>query len=67
MWNVPESINHQIDGLNEAYINACDRKDYVRCNVIRLELSRVLTGKKLLIPAGFNLGPVQDLTENMVS
>ena len=52
MLNASESVTLHIGGLNEAYTKACERKDYVTCEVIRLELQRVLTGKRLLIPTG---------------
>lgn len=38
-----------IVGLNMVYTEACDRKDYQTCDKVRIELQRLLSGKKLLI------------------
>lgn len=47
----------KIDALNAAYYEACDRKDHITCDKIRMELQRVLCGKKLMITidSGLNL------------
>lgn len=67
MLSISESVNLRIEGLNEVYVKACECKDYVTCEVIRLELARILTGKKLLIPTGRNFGPGSDLTTILLS
>lgn len=31
-----------LNALNELYIEACEKKDYVRCNVLRVEIGKLL-------------------------
>lgn len=59
MLNVPESVIVQIDALNSVYIEAVEKRNYQLCNLVRMELQRVLSGRKLMIPveSGLNLSP----------
>lgn len=57
LLNIPESIVVQLDGLNAAYLQAAASKNYKLCDMLRIEIQRVLTGKKLLIPVENSLSP----------
>ena len=52
-----ENFNFMLVGLNMAYHEACDRKDYQTCDKLRMEIQRLMTGRKLLITIedGLNL------------
>lgn len=64
MLNVPESVIVQLDALNATYTAALEQKNYLLCDLLRIELQRVLTGQKLLIPVESGLDLLSPRSKN---
>jgi hypothetical protein len=41
--------DYKLEALSQAYNTACDNKNYTLCNLLRAEIERELSGKKMLI------------------
>jgi len=52
-----DKTENLLNGLAQAYSEACDAKDYKLCDLLRVQINAVLTGKQSLIKieSGLNL------------
>lgn len=59
-WNVVTDDAELLVGLTKTYTEACDRKDYIVCRLIRDQIELLLAGKNgggIKIESGLNLKP----------
>jgi hypothetical protein len=46
-------LHTELEALNEAYLAACQHKDFHTCNLLRVIMRQRVTGKSMLFDVGF--------------
>ncbi len=62
MKDTTDTQRDLFEALHEAYVEACERGEYGICDLLRLETTRVVSGRRLLIPCEEELG---DMTPDL--